>query len=256
MIYNRVSVSLPRRSDIKKDKEDADANRSNKTSSKILFIGDPHGDFKEIVEAVKQQKPEAIILLGDCDLLVPLEVYLQEIHELTEIYWIPGNHDYDLPEWHKNLFNSAYAANNLDGRVVEIAGLRIAGLGGIFKGKIWNPKTGIRWKSRKAFLSRQPSNIRKSGLRRHHECAIWPEDYERLAGQQADILVCHEAPSSHPHGFEEIDALATKMGVRQIYHGHHHSHYNAVINGGIEVCGAPIHGAVDLKGTVITRRKK
>jgi hypothetical protein len=163
-----------------------------------------------------------------------------------------------LPEWHDNLFNSAYAANNLDGRVIDIGGLRVAGLGGIFKGRIWHPHSGepARWKSREDFLHYQPSNIRNSGLRRHHECAIWPEDYERLADQQADILVVHEAPSCHLHGFEEIDLLAEAMGVTQIYHGHHHRYYTAILESGIKVCGAPIQGVVDLKGNRVEGRKK
>ena len=41
--------------------------------------------------------------------------------------------DYD------NLWGSELADRNLHGRVVEIAGYRVAGLGGIFRGKIWNP---------------------------------------------------------------------------------------------------------------------
>jgi len=235
--------------------EDADANIN---TNKILIAGDPHGDFKAVVAAVKAQKPEAIILLGDCDLYVPLEVYLKEVQDQVEVFWIPGNHDYDLPEWFDNLFNSVYAANNLDGRVVEIAGLRVAGLGGIFKGKIWNPQANepARWKSREDFLHYQPSNIRKSGLRRYHECAIWPEDYERLADQEADILVVHEAPSCHPHGFEEIDLLAELMGVKQIYHGHHHRYYTATLESGIKVCGAPINGVVDLDGQIVEGRKR
>jgi len=52
--------------------------------------------------------------------------------------------------------------------------------------------------------------------------AIWPEDIETLASQKADILVTHEAPSSHPSGSAVIDELARAMGARLIVHGHHH----------------------------------
>ena len=43
------------------------------------------------------------------------------------------------------LFDSKLADHNLHGRVVEIAGLRIAGSGGIFRGKVWEPPTPARF---------------------------------------------------------------------------------------------------------------
>ena len=52
--------------------------------------------------------------------------------------------------------------------------------------------------------------------------AIWPEDYDYLASQRADILVTHEAPRSHPAGNAALDALARAMGASLIVHGHHH----------------------------------
>ena len=52
--------------------------------------------------------------------------------------------------------------------------------------------------------------------------AIWPEDYDYLATQRADILVTHEAPRSHPSGNAALDALARAMGASLIVHGHHH----------------------------------
>ena len=66
--------------------------------------------------------------------------------------------------------------------------------------------------------------------------AIWWEDYERLYGQQADILVLHEAPGSHLYGFAVLDELAEAMGVKLIVHGHHHENYDATI-GTIRVRG-------------------
>jgi hypothetical protein len=54
-----------------------------------------------------------------------------------------------------------------------------------------------------------------------HRSSIFLDDYLRLARQQADILVTHEADSSHPHGFEAIDELASAMGVHTTFHAHH-----------------------------------
>ena len=41
------------------------------------------------------QAPAAIILLGDIDAPRPLHLELEAIRDLTDIYWIPGNHDSD-----------------------------------------------------------------------------------------------------------------------------------------------------------------
>ena len=49
---------------------------------------------------------------------------------------------------------------------------------------------------------------------------------EQLEQQQADILICHEAPKPHPSGFEVINQLAEKMGVKKIFHGHHHENFD------------------------------
>ena len=32
---------------------------------KIMFFGDPHGDFKYVIRSVQRYAPEAIVLLGD-----------------------------------------------------------------------------------------------------------------------------------------------------------------------------------------------
>lgn len=48
----------------------------------------------------------------------------------------------------------------------------------------------------------------------------------QLYGQQADILVTHEAPSCHSHGFRGIDVLAQSMKVKLTFHGHHHDRRN------------------------------
>lgn len=64
------------------------------------------------------------------------------------MWWIPGNHDTDQVHHYDNVFGSTLDDHNLHGRVVDIAGVRIAGLGGVFREKIWNP-----WKTEPAFAS-------------------------------------------------------------------------------------------------------
>ena len=52
--------------------------------------------------------------------------------------------------------------------------------------------------------------------------SIFPVDGQRLQKLRADILVTHEALSSHPHGFAAVDELANRLGVTMSFHGHRH----------------------------------
>jgi len=56
-------------------------------------------------------------------------------------------------------------------------------------------------------------------------------------GKRADILVAHEAPSTHTHGFAALDDLARTLRVRLVVHGHHHTSLSGVIADGIAVIG-------------------
>ena len=150
------------------------------------------------------------------------------------MHWIFGNHDNDGgPEMWANLVepdrNPRTTQGALHARVVEIAGVRIAGLGGTFRPRIWEPPDPPRVHRREQL----PDDLAGlgPGWREEHiaalihslgATAIWPEDYEYLASQRADILVTHEAPRSHPSGNAALDALARAMGASLIVHGHHH----------------------------------
>ena len=83
-----------------------------------------------------------------------------------------------------------------------------------------------------AFLRRPARSL---SLRQHHS-SIWWEDYEALFDQKADILVTHEGPSCHRFGFKPIDDLDFALGVKRLFHGHHHTNYQTIIEqGGSEV---------------------
>lgn len=60
---------------------------------KILFFGDPHGDFDPVLDAVERLGPEAIVLLGDLQARQPLHLELAPILEKTIVAFIHGNHD-------------------------------------------------------------------------------------------------------------------------------------------------------------------
>ena len=215
---------------------------------KVLFAGDPHGDFDPLISAVEKYQPEAVVLLGDYDLKKPLEDYLQAIMDKTQIWWIPGNHDFEPAIHYDNLFSSTLAGQAIHLKVIEVAGLRIAGLGGIFLGRVWYPPRTPKWQSKQHFLNSQSSRVKNAELSLKYKSAIWPDEWAELKKLKADILVTHEAPRSHRHGFIAIDQLAEAMGVRKVFHGHLHEHYSARIRKGIQVFGVENAKVADLSG--------
>lgn len=203
----------------------------------ILMFGDVHGHFRHVLPIVRREKPAAIIFLGDLQPQRPLEQELAEVLSLTEVWFIHGNHDTDSQADHDHLFGSALADRNLHGRVVEIAGVRVAGLGGIFREKVWWPVpvesnpvhatyADLQRDLETQLAYHQASHAKVAGELRKHKSSIFWDTWMELHGQPADILVTHEAPSCHPHGFKAIDKLAQSMHVKFAFHGHHHDRLN------------------------------
>lgn len=213
----------------------------------LWFAGDVHGNFDHVLETVVKtgEKPAAVVFLGDLECQRPFSECVAPIEAAGIACWaIPGNHDTDSIANYLNLWGDAlFRERNLHGRVVEIDGLRIAGLGGVFRGSIWNPDDAdaipeIRnWLAlRAAQNAKRPPRLRieqpsveqvaKDGILRKHSSSIFYDDLLALVGQQADILVTHEAPDIHPHGFSAIAALAQSCRVKAAFHGHHHDSLN------------------------------
>lgn len=201
----------------------------------LLFAGDPHGNFSPILRACAASPPGTLVLLGDCDCPAPLaEVMAPAIG--WHIKWILGNHDTETVAAFDNL--TAHPGD-IGLRVVEIAGVRVAGLPGVFRPRIWLPGDGeASYRSRTAFQADlRPGEAWRGGLPRFHRDTIFPEDFDRLAAERFDVLVSHEAPSSHPHGFGVIDDLAAAGGAGWIVHGHHHTSYQTTLPNGVQVRG-------------------
>ncbi|HEY9634302.1 MAG TPA: metallophosphoesterase [Coleofasciculaceae cyanobacterium] len=224
----------------------------------ILFSGDPHGDFTPVIRAVETHSPQAVILLGDFDLERSLEQELSAILDKTEIWFIPGNHDGDHDHWYDNLFNSGLGDRNLHGRVVEIDGKRVAGLGGVFRQKIWMPPAQPKFRTQNDLLyTCQKKDRWRNGIPRKHHVTIFWQTYKTLRGKRADILVTHEAPSSHRYGFKELDDLAQALGANTVFHGHHHEHYSRTIcDHQILVHGVGEAGVSDEHGNVLIAGKQ
>jgi predicted phosphodiesterase len=200
----------------------------------IMFAGDPHGDF-QIVKA-SSAEADVVVLVGD---QVPGRDLAEELGgELAQKTWfILGNHDGDCQETLDR--HAGMAERDLHGRVRVIDGVSVAGLSGVFRGKVWRP--GQDDPLEKA-LKGTTGITRKNYKASKHQVSIFPEDVVRLAKlRNVDILVTHEAPESHPHGFRLIGDLARIMGVGLVVHGHHHRQYQATLEGGIGVVGLGLH---------------
>ncbi len=202
----------------------------------ILFAGDPHRNFTPILRACAANPPGTLILLGDCDCPAPLATLLAPVTAAGwDIRWILGNHDTETETAFDNLTQSE---GDLGLRVTDIAGYRVAGLPGVFKPRVWSPPEPPSFRTRPTFqASLRPDQAWRGGLPLWHRDTIFPEDFDRLATSRFDILVVHEAPTSHPHGYAVIDDLAAHAGARLIVHGHHHQSYSAVLPNGICVRG-------------------
>jgi len=195
----------------------------------LMCFGDPHGRFQLIRETVRRWRPKAIILLGDICADKPLHEELFDIVDLTEVWFIHGNHDSDEERWWSNissrLLGTPLANRNLSGRVCQVAGRKVAGLGGVFYGKVWNPRDGV------PSLYERPEDLIKEQRRglmvgvdwqARLRSGIFRGVYKDLAAQEADVLVTHEGPSLHVHGSRVLDELASAMKVKLLVHGHHH----------------------------------
>ncbi|MFG0669724.1 hypothetical protein ACF8E6_04055 [Pseudomonas sp. xss_1] len=91
--------------------------------------------------------------------------------------------------------------------------------------------------------------------KQHALSAIYPDDYFTFAMEKADILVCHEAPSCHPHGYSETDDLAQAMGAKMVVHGHHHDSLDYRSEWptlGFEAYGVAFRSIMAIDGSVIS----
>lgn len=225
----------------------------------IYFCGDIHGSWKQLIQIANRDNPDAIVLLGDMECDRPIhEILGPDIWKKT--WFIPGNHDSDNAISWANISMPEHAERNLHGRVVDIAGQRIGGLGGVFRGEIWHQDLNGGEPFFRDFKHFEKSKLLEKdsqkiiGKRLKHQSTIFPDVYQRLMKQRADMLITHEASSAHPYGFEAIDLLAFEMGVKGYFHGHHHdaldySEWSRA--NGIKAFGVGLRGITDEHGTVI-----
>ena len=142
----------------------------------ILFAGDPHRNFAPILRACRDTPPGVLILLGDCDCPAPLPTIMAPaIAAGWDVRWILGNHDTETETAYDNLAGAA-PDGDLGLRVTDIHGLRIAGLPGVFRPRVWDPTAGApQFRTRMDFLaSLRPADLWRGGLPLWHRDTISP----------------------------------------------------------------------------------
>jgi predicted phosphodiesterase len=229
----------------------------------IWLLGDVHSGFVHIHRALDAaiDKPAALVFLGDIEPTRPFHELVSPIRaQGIDVRWIIGNHDTDSEQSYRNLSDPESMAMNIDGRIVTIAGIKIAGLGGVFRGHIWLPpdepvfnryddfrkdfahRQGLKRRLEKMDPISQLADEAKNGRLRKHHSSVFPEVYERLYGDRADVLCTHEAPHPHPHGFQALHDLAQAMGCKASFHGHQHDNLAYPIQGNCQPYGVGLRG--------------
>lgn len=180
---------------------------------------------------------ELIVACGD----LPFD-YLDTLMNALDVplVFVPGNHDPDLSGYRSSRAGLTLRAGlpvrapwpdgsvNADGRVIDVAGLRVAGLGGCRR------------------YSAGPNQYTERQQRRRARALSWRAAWhERRDGKGVDVLLTHAPPSGvgdgddPPHrGFAALHPLVARLQPGLLLHGH------------VTVCG-PAATDRRLGGTVV-----
>ena len=179
--------------------------------TRILAIAD---EVEEALyeDALHELKPDLILSAGD----LPFE-YLENLvtRAGVPLLYVPGNHDPDV-QFRRNTYGPVVVeepipgpqgCENVDGKVLNVDGLRVAGLGG-----------SVRYRE-------GPNQYTQAGMRRR---ALGLELRSHLRGRP-DVLLTHAPPrglgdgEDPPHyGFEAFHRLLRVLRPRFLVHGHLH----------------------------------
>lgn len=192
---------------------------------RVLAVAD------EVVETlwttgVRRHRVDLVLAAGD----LPFD-YLEFLADALDrpIVFVPGNHDVDLAGyapgqgmWLRGGLPAEWpgpaGGTNVDGRVVDVAGLRIAGLGGSIR---YNNGPN-QWTERQQ--ARRMRKVARSAARR------------RLRdGRGVDVLLTHapargvgDAEDPCHRGFDCLHDAVRRMRPKLLVHGHIHPHGNQV----------------------------
>lgn len=186
----------------------------------ILAVSD---EVDEVLygESLERIEPDVVVSCGD----LPFDYLEFLITRLSvPVLYVPGNHDPDLrprrdPVWPPGPQLEAFedppgplGGSNVDGRIVDVRGLRVAGLGG-----------SIRYRDGPNQYTQAQMRRRARRLRRR---AAW-RTLRRGGG--VDVLVTHAPPlgvgdeDDPAHvGIEALQPLVRRLTPRLLLHGHVH----------------------------------
>lgn len=186
---------------------------------RILAVADePYPGLPDLTMA----RPDVVLSCGD----LPWDD-LERIVDVTNVplLFVPGNHDPSLtpsPQgvvWPFTIANPHFVdppgprgATSVDGRIVDAAGLRIAGLGG-----------SVRYR-------KGPNQYTQAEMARRARWLVRRATRKRLRdGKGVDILITHAPPKGlgdeddAPHeGFEAFHGLVRRLRPKLLLHGHIH----------------------------------
>jgi calcineurin-like phosphoesterase family protein len=187
---------------------------------RILAVSD-EVDPRVETPLARRLHPDVVLAAGDLE-----KNYLEYIANLFEVplAFVPGNHDPDLSGLRRSrgglLLRAGLPAEevgpagglNADGLVLDVAGLRVAGLGG-----------SIRYRPGPNQYTQREQARRGRRLVRQAARA------ERRDGRPVDVLLTHSPPSGcgdaddPPHrGFEALHDVVAALRPRLMLHGHIH----------------------------------
>jgi hypothetical protein len=173
-------------------------------------------------EALAQLRPDLVLSAGD----LPFDYleYLVTVLNVPLLY-VPGNHDPDLRERREELAwppsiqpkdsgdpVGPLGCTNVDGRIEDVAGIRVAGLGG-----------SLRYREGPNQYTQREMRRRARRLRR--QATAWG-----LRGRRGvDVLLTHAPPfgvgdeddPAH-RGFEALPELVERLSPKLLVHGHIH----------------------------------
>lgn len=213
--------------------------------TRVLAIAD-EVDARLYTQRVNELRADLVLACGD----LPFD-YLEYVVTMTNVplLFVPGNHDPDLrahaddvrpadftsPLWFQRWSEEPpgpAGCRNLDGRVVDEAGLRVAGLGG-----------SIRYKPGPNQYTQSQMTRRALQLEVRCRCRTLRD------GRGLDVLITHAPPlgvgdgDDQPHrGFAAFHRLVEGLSPRFVVHGHVHPYGRVVPT--ISMDGTEVHNVV------------
>ena len=184
--------------------------------TRVLVVADEEAEAL-YGDALDELKPDLILAAGD----LPFD-YLENLltRAAVPLVYVPGNHDADVrfrpdsygPVVVEQPIPGPQGADNADGKILDVAGLRIAGLGGSLRYRV-GPNQYTQGQMRRRALGLE--------LR-----ALWRR---LLRKPGVDILLTHAPPlglgdgEDHPHrGFAAFHRLVRVLHPKLMVHGHVH----------------------------------